>query len=75
MNPTLESVNQYLQMVGHPGQSGPYRTAGRDKPSLTPRGQELPTVQNPVFLGIKFDPQLTLTAHINDLKTKMSQHR
>ena len=35
----------------------------------------MPATQNPVFLGIKFDPQLAFAAHINDLKTKMSQRR
>ena len=45
------------------------------KPNLTLRGQELPATENPVFLGIKLNPHLTIAAHINDLKTKMSGRR
>ena len=72
MAPALESVTQCHQVPGHSVSLDPKESAGRIKPSLTLRCQELPSTQNPVFLGIKFDPQLT---HINDLKTKMSQRR
>ena len=45
------------------------------KPQLTLRGEALPYARNPTFLGIKFDPQLTFTDHVDDLKIKMARRR
>ena len=53
----------------------PQESGGKVKPQLTLRGEALPYTRNPTFLGIKFDPQLTFSDHIEDLKTKMARRR
>ena len=53
----------------------PKEQGGRAQPRLSMRGEPLVVTQNPTFLGIKFDGQLTFTEHVNDLKKKMAQRR
>ena len=53
----------------------PKESGGKVKPQLRLRGEPLPYARNPTFLGIKFDPQLTFSDHVADLKTKMARRR
>ena len=43
------------------------------KPQLSMRGKTLGTTKSPVFLGVKYDPRLTFTAHVEDIATKMEE--
>ena len=51
----------------------PQESGGKVKPELRLRDETLPYARNPTFLGIKFDPQLTFTDHVEELKTKMAR--
>ena len=53
----------------------PKESGGRIQPQLTLRGQQLPYTRNPVFLGVKLDPQLTFSDHVSTLKEKMAKRR